>query len=186
MNWTPEQSEHLTKLWNEGHSTRVIAERLRCGLTRNAIIGKVNRLKLKPRLVAWYFNSPRGDRKNPPPRPPRKTNIHVEEVKRAPPRIRPPEFNPSPEDIAVGAWAALPGSNPVTLVELQPARCKWPIGDDKPYLSCNCEAVAGKPYCPTHLHRSRGKGTVGKRLATELTKKPSTFGVLKFAGRYAA
>ena len=45
MNWTDERVELLRKLWSEGLSASQIAAQLgRC--TRNAVIGKVHRLKL--------------------------------------------------------------------------------------------------------------------------------------------
>ena len=46
MHWTTKRVERLANLWAEGHSARQIAERLG-GVTRNAVIGKVNRLNLQ-------------------------------------------------------------------------------------------------------------------------------------------
>ena len=42
--WTEEQISILTKLWHRGESSRIIA--LQLGTTRNAVIGKANRLGL--------------------------------------------------------------------------------------------------------------------------------------------
>lgn len=42
--WTDERIATLTQMWAEGHSSTRIAMAL--GLTRNAVIGKVSRLKL--------------------------------------------------------------------------------------------------------------------------------------------
>ena len=44
MAWTDEGVETLKAMWAEGHSAREIGERL--GFTRNAVIGKANRLGL--------------------------------------------------------------------------------------------------------------------------------------------
>ncbi len=46
VDWTDERVAQLTKLWQEGFSARHIAERLDEGITRNAVIGKANRLGL--------------------------------------------------------------------------------------------------------------------------------------------
>jgi GcrA cell cycle regulator len=48
MNWTDERVELLRKLWAEGLSASQIAAQLG-GVSRNAVIGKVHRLKLSSR-----------------------------------------------------------------------------------------------------------------------------------------
>ena len=48
MNWTDERVELLKKLWSEGLSASQIATQLG-GVSRNAVIGKVHRLKLSGR-----------------------------------------------------------------------------------------------------------------------------------------
>ena len=49
MSWTNERIELLQKLWLEGWSASRIAGELACGITRNAVIGKVYRLGLSGR-----------------------------------------------------------------------------------------------------------------------------------------
>ncbi len=51
MSWTDERIDLLKQLWGEGHSASQIASQLG-GVTRNAVIGKVHRLKLDSRLKA--------------------------------------------------------------------------------------------------------------------------------------
>src|SRR3954471_17849588 len=46
LTWTEERIERLTKLWTEGFSASQIAADLGGGLTRNAVLGKANRLGL--------------------------------------------------------------------------------------------------------------------------------------------
>ena len=48
MNWTEERVELLRKFWAEGLSASQIAAQLG-GVSRNAVIGKVHRLKLSSR-----------------------------------------------------------------------------------------------------------------------------------------
>ena len=43
MGWTPEKTEQLKKLWNEGHTASQIAGMLGDGISRNAVIGKSHR-----------------------------------------------------------------------------------------------------------------------------------------------
>lgn len=48
FDWNPESIEQLKKLWDEGHSTSSIAVQMSIP-TKNAVVGKANRLGLKPR-----------------------------------------------------------------------------------------------------------------------------------------
>jgi GcrA cell cycle regulator len=54
--WTAERIARLTELWEEGVTTAEIGRRI--GLTKNAVIGKVHRIGLAPRVV----------KETPPPR----------------------------------------------------------------------------------------------------------------------
>ena len=54
--WTQERIAQLTQLWEEGVTTAEIGRRI--GVTKNAVIGKVHRIGLIPRVV----------KETPPPR----------------------------------------------------------------------------------------------------------------------
>jgi len=47
INWTQAKVNKLTKLWEKKTSAREIAKKLGGSITRNAVIGKANRLGLK-------------------------------------------------------------------------------------------------------------------------------------------
>lgn len=47
--WTHERIQLLTQLWDEGIPSAEIGRRM--GLTKNAIIGKVHRIALSPRVI---------------------------------------------------------------------------------------------------------------------------------------
>jgi GcrA cell cycle regulator len=47
--WTPERIAQLKQLWEEGVTTAEIGRRI--GVTKNAVIGKVHRIGLVPRVV---------------------------------------------------------------------------------------------------------------------------------------
>ena len=58
--WTTENVTALTRLWDAGDlSTQQIAHCLGC--TKNSVIGKANRMGLKPRLdpMVWSYNGNR-------------------------------------------------------------------------------------------------------------------------------
>ena len=58
MGWTDERVETLKKLWLDGLSASQIAKQLG-GVTRNAVIGKVHRLKLSGRAKPASAAAPR-------------------------------------------------------------------------------------------------------------------------------
>jgi hypothetical protein len=82
--WDSRRTEMLTDLWNQGLSCTDIAAQIGAGTSRNAVIGKVHRLKLK--RTTGRENQPRKERK---PRPaPREKRIpnrqHLRSVFRSP------------------------------------------------------------------------------------------------------
>ena len=55
------------------------------------------------------------------------------------------------------ATLPLPESRRVTLVQLRPGICKWPLGAERDPASCFCGADTGDValvYCPTHQLRA--------------------------------
>src|ERR1700674_351036 len=63
MSWTDERLELLKKLWSDGLSASQIAGRLG-GVTRNAVIGKVHRLRLSGRATTSRMKSHRARARN--------------------------------------------------------------------------------------------------------------------------
>jgi GcrA cell cycle regulator len=132
--WTDERVETLKRLWSDGLSAAQVARALG-GVTRNAVIGKLHRLKLtgsRPRPPARR-SAPRPRRQSPtlrrPPRP------------MAAPAARAPCETPE--------GAGLVGD----LVELARGACRWPIGDPQSAAFSFCgRSSAGGPYCEGH-HR---------------------------------
>jgi GcrA cell cycle regulator len=141
MNWTDERVELLRKLWSEGLSASQIAAKLG-GVSRNAVIGKVHRLKL----------SGRGKQTAAQPR--------AKKAAQATQSVRPASSGRSTSsgtssrisshthavgatalkaDYQVNAIAATvlefmpalvpPVSKALKLVDLSEKTCKWPIGD---------------------------------------------------------
>lgn len=166
--WTDERIALLKTLWNtDGLSAKQCSTVL--GVTRNAIIGKVHRLKLEKRGVSVKASSETGGRGAAgkysgvarDAQKARSARLKQKLFKLPPPEV----FAPDADDLAVGAWAALPDTVPVSLEALSHDSCRWPIGDNAPFLFCGCKTATGSSYCPTHKHRSAGVGTAEERRA---------------------
>ncbi len=152
--WTDERIETLKALWMDGLSAAHIADMLGGGLTRNAVLGKVHRM----RLASHGRNDPK------PPRPHRKsdgTKPHGNRgktkastiVARIARKMRGPELDAAPlpeEDEGVDV------AHLIGLLQLNEHTCKWPIGDPlKPEFGfCGHQSAAGLPYCERHARRA--------------------------------
>lgn len=154
MNWTNERTELLRKLWAEGLSCSQIADQLGY-VSRNAVIGKVHRLKLpgrdrlaatrkksqksrveKPKIVKLVFKA--ATRKSSvPPQTPLLAAPLAEEIQ---------EFIKPAHDVVT------PISRRLQLIQLNERSCKWPNGDPltEEFHFCGNEAAEFGPYCSYH------------------------------------
>ena len=109
-------------LWSEGAPASVIAKEL--GKTRNAVLGKVDRLGLARHKFTQTITRVFKHKEKPPPSEPLPEPPPVQHV------------------------------NGVTLMELQPRDCRWPLGDprDPDLKFCGYGTLGDGPYCPRH-HR---------------------------------
>lgn len=137
MDWTPEQINQLTRMWNEGLSTAEIGKHL--GISKNAVVGKAHRLHLAAR-----------------PSPIRRTGPRPAVV-RAPAQPRPvqqqqqqAQQSPAPRPVPAPVAVARPAAPRV--LELSSQTCRWPIGHpgDAGFRFCTEHALQGKPYCAEH------------------------------------
>jgi hypothetical protein len=128
--WSQEDDLELLRLWDKGWSASRIAIRFP-GKSRNAIIGRVNRLRLK--------GVPIMRRKEPKPgRPPTA-------AAKGPtgPQHKPAASLPLP------ATAPTPASA-ISFEQLGPRTCRYPYGDVPPFLYCGAETWEFSPYCAYH------------------------------------
>jgi GcrA cell cycle regulator len=172
MGWTEERVELLRKLWMEGFSASQIASELGDGVTRNAVIGKVHRLKLsgraKPASVAPRARTaPRtvGTRRLSPQNGARATlsgSVMKQRSMGGAPMIGATALKLS-EDIEIEALATpqiaelfIPVDQRLTLLDLNERTCKWPIGDPltPDFYFCGQNADDGHPYCEFHSRRA--------------------------------
>ncbi len=178
-NWTDERVERLKALWADGLSCSQIAAELGGGLTRNSVIGKANRLKLPPRLS----KSPFANKASRVPGIARNRSKLLKKQSRVKKGFIPgaqlpllPEALPGDVEALQGdAWAALPGTSPKPLAAVSEARgCRWPIGEDRPFLFCGepthkgvyCaapHAIAFRPHSPPTTRRVKSAGGVNIR-----------------------
>jgi GcrA cell cycle regulator len=140
MTWTRERTELLKRYWADGESASRIAFLLggfeHCDDGgRNAVIGKVHRLKLAGRETAVSSRPPR----------PRETADRVAWNKGKRTERKPSELSsPGAATRPVG-----PVSLDIPITELRPGQCKWPYGDG-PFLFCGHAARDGAVYCAFH------------------------------------
>jgi GcrA cell cycle regulator len=170
MGWTEERVELLKKLWLEGLSASQIAAALGDGVTRNAVIGKVHRLKLsgraKPVSAAPRARSsarPGGRRVAPSGGGSTGLSLLMKRRTLAPAPMQGATALKISEEVDVETLALpqaqelfIPVEQRLTLLQLNENTCKWPIGDPltPEFYFCGQHAEDGKPYCEFHSRRA--------------------------------
>ena len=168
MSWTDERVELLKKLWMEGLSASQIANELGEGVTRNAVIGKVHRLKLSARAKpASSTQRPRTASRPTVRRSSPSGGGGASAIKRRTMHTAPvmgaTALKPS-EDYAVEMEPELaevhelfiPEGERLSLLELNENTCKWPIGDplNPDFHFCGRTTKDEHPYCEFHARRA--------------------------------
>jgi GcrA cell cycle regulator len=139
--WSAERVELLKRYVRAGFTCLQIAREI--GVTRNAVIGKLNRLGLsRPSGSARAAARPQetnGSRMR-RPRPIKQRGILRTVFAEAPPAA------------AEATEPAVPSADRCTLLELAYDKCRWPISepDAKDFSFCGNPAVAGLSYCAGH------------------------------------
>ncbi len=177
MGWTEERVELLKKLWMEGLSASQIAGVLGEGVTRNAVIGKVHRLKLsgraKPASSAPRARSTaRPNRRVATPSSGVRSSggslgSHGSIMKQRPMGGSAPMHGATAlkisEEFETEAYVApqvaelfIPVEKRLSLLQLNEDTCKWPIGDplSADFYFCGQHSNDGKPYCEFHSRRA--------------------------------
>ncbi len=134
--WTDERVDRLRSLWSEGLSASQVAAQMGAA-SRNVIIGKVHRLKL---MRVNGIKRKAGQRRT------------LGRRRRSPARLlnRPIEV----ERVAV---VIEPTPLNLRLIDLTSETCKWPFGEQAPYLFCG-HPVVSPPYCEAHTIKGHTKG----------------------------
>lgn len=177
MGWTEERVELLKKLWLEGLSASQIAGVLGEGVTRNAVIGKVHRLKLSGRAkpassAPRVRTTPRPTtRRVAAPAGPSRGASNLGAMMKSRPmgggggggaiqgatalKIS-EEFETNLEMAPQAAELFIPVEQRLTLLQLNEQTCKWPIGDPltPEFYFCGQHSEDAKPYCEFHSRRA--------------------------------
>ena len=171
--WTDERVELLKKLWMEGLSASQIAAELGEGVTRNAVIGKVHRLKLSARAKPTNATPRARPAARPAPRRPASAPSSamgsaiagMNKVRASMPRpqsIGATALAASPDleaDLYVAPMTAeifIPEDKRLSLLQLNEHTCKWPIGDplNKDFYFCGQHSLDTSPYCEFHSRKA--------------------------------
>ena len=135
--WTAERVELLKNHLEAGFSCSEIARQI--GVSRNAVIGKIFRLKL---------SRPQNARANPTPRERGATGRRPRTVfgQRRILMALYAEPQPAAEELAIDHGQRC------SLLELSREKCRWPINNPgaAEFWFCGNEPVKGLPYCAGH------------------------------------
>lgn len=135
--WTDDNIERAKVMWREGATANAIA--LEIGApSRNAIIGKLKRLKVERPAIFSIQNGKLGGKKN-------------GGGKTAKPKF---EGKPKPSQTTARKveQSTAPAPMMIPLVYLSDHTCKWPIGTpgEEDGGFCGNRTADGKPYCGFH------------------------------------
>jgi GcrA cell cycle regulator len=156
MSWSAETIHALTTLWSKGETAATIA-RLIGGVSRNAVIGKANRLKLPARASR---KNDKGARK---PAHRRTSHSHGLVCSRSREPAHP--CTPAPRskrlDTKVLPPLSEPPQTPITTASLTAKHCHWPEGDprSRDFHYCGRGVLTGRLYCPHHDTRAHAPRT---------------------------
>jgi GcrA cell cycle regulator len=150
--WTLDREDLLKKLHGEGLSASQIATRITAtgfDVTRNAVIGKANRMGLTG------GDKPRRSTRSPRKRQPKSGNalnmVFGGQIGRKSAKLflEAEPFTPGPELV-------IPLHERKTLLQLEDTDCRWGIGDPKEadFHFCGKAKVPGLPYCEHHCRRA--------------------------------
>ena len=132
MVWTIDKIDKLRQLWGKGDTANQIAQIIG-DVTRNAVIGKANRLNLSNKLSpkSTINNSNNFHKKKP-------TNIPKGKKVKFKSLIIEKNFEPE---------------NPIQLEELNDNTCKWPTGhpNEPNFYFCGRKSLKYFSYCKLHL-----------------------------------
>lgn len=134
--WPEEDVARLLHLWRDkGMSASQIGKVM--GRTRNAIIGKTNRLKVpSPKVQKVIPSSKTIVMRSLIMTPKKKTNVAPEKRRKYTKRPPVPEQQPT-----IG----------VMFSQAKASHCQWPIEGTGAFMKiCGCKPSQGKSYCPYH------------------------------------
>lgn len=155
--WTDEQIAELKELAAKGYSSGAIAQLMH--FTRNAIIGKRNRLGLPQVQTAMRVFVDYGPQYQNGSRPQSIKPVLPGRVRRRPERIvtsRGPYRKRQPPTVIEPAAAGTALN--ISLMDLEPHHCRYPLGEAGAVTFCGCHKMFGFSYCEAHVRSTRRDG----------------------------
>ena len=134
MSWNDEKVSKLKELWGKGNTASQIAGIIG-GISRNAVIGKANRLNLSSKIKTRNTSSTQNFQNNA-----EENNSKQQRGRKSKFKSLIIEKNFEPE-------------NPKKLEELDEDSCKWPIGhpEEESFYFCGRSSLKDFSYCKLHL-----------------------------------
>lgn len=163
VKWTPTMDAQVLKMLKDKCTASQIGTAL--GVTRNAVIGRVNRAKKLKKV--GFFRASGNDRAK---------TVKAETIKPKPRivvRVSPAIFN---EPVAPKPLPVVTAGNPATVGRpiylLGGCQCRWPVNEAaRGEMHLFCASPADGPYCKRHARRSIGRGTESERNADRVLAK---------------
>jgi GcrA cell cycle regulator len=143
MSWNEEKVSKLKELWGKGNTASQIAGIIG-GISRNAVIGKANRLNLSSKIKTRNASSSQSFDSSS-----EENNSKQRQVKKSKFKSLLIEKDFEPE-------------NPKKLEELNESSCKWPVGhpEEESFYFCGRSSLKDFSYCKLHLlyaYQPKGK-----------------------------
>ena len=143
MSWNEEKINKLKELWGKGNTASQIAVIIG-GISRNAVIGKANRLNLSSKIKSRCASSTRDFQNN------------LQENNSKQKRGRKSKFQ------SLIIEKDFEPENPKKLEELDESSCKWPVGhpEENNFYFCGRSSLKDFSYCKLHLlyaYQPKGK-----------------------------
>jgi len=133
MSWTDKKIDKLKELWGKGNTASQIAEIIG-DMSRNAVIGKANRLNLSAKIKSKNSNNFN----------PQKIDAEVNSASK---KIRKSKFK------SLLIEKDFEPENPKQLEELDENSCKWPSGhpNESTFYFCGRNSLKDFSYCKLHI-----------------------------------
>ena len=143
MSWNEEKVNKLKELWGKGNTASQIAMIIG-GISRNAVIGKANRLNLSSKIKSRCASSTQDFQNN------------LQENNSKQKRGRKSKFQ------SLIIEKDFEPENPKKLEELDESSCKWPVGhpEENNFYFCGRSSLKDFSYCKLHLlyaYQPKGK-----------------------------
>lgn len=138
MSWSQEQIESILAGWAEGLTASQIGARIR--KSRNAVIGKLHRLKRDGAVIPDRGKVIKVARRQPPPKPKKKPTPPTEQARIKAVLAR---FDGIDRQTVAG--------HNIALEDLQDHHCRWPSGEGRAIRFCGHDRELGLRYCAAHV-----------------------------------